>query len=98
MSSPQFLPHSRHVGNLGTHANVSRVALLTAYEVYEHALGDGEVNLALLQYKSEAGSGDFSALDFQRGGLQFAVGLQRDEAGNPLTYRARTSFEPFFRK
>jgi hypothetical protein len=30
----------RHVGNLGTHANVSRVALLTAYEVYEHALGE----------------------------------------------------------
>jgi hypothetical protein len=28
----------RHVGNLGTHANVSRVALLTAYKVYEHAL------------------------------------------------------------
>ena|ERR1051326_8388369 len=30
----------RHVGNLGTHANVSRVALLTTYEVYEHALGE----------------------------------------------------------
>jgi hypothetical protein len=30
----------RHVGNLGTHANVSRVALLTAYEVYEHALSE----------------------------------------------------------
>lgn len=30
----------RHVGNLGTHANVSRVALLTAYEVFEHALSE----------------------------------------------------------
>jgi uncharacterized protein DUF4145 len=30
----------RHVGNLGTHANVSRLALLTAYEVYEHALSE----------------------------------------------------------
>lgn len=30
----------RHVGNLGTHASVSRVALLTTYEVYEHALNE----------------------------------------------------------
>lgn len=30
----------RHVGNLGSHAKVSRVALLTAYELYEHALAE----------------------------------------------------------
>lgn len=30
----------RHVGNLGTHANVTRTALLTAFEVYEHALSE----------------------------------------------------------
>jgi hypothetical protein len=30
----------RHVGNLGTHANVSRTALLTAFELYEHALAE----------------------------------------------------------
>jgi hypothetical protein len=30
----------RHVGNLGTHATVTRTALLTAFEVYEHALNE----------------------------------------------------------
>src|SRR5205823_3240908 len=30
----------RHVGNLGTHAKVSRTALLNAYELYEHALSE----------------------------------------------------------
>jgi hypothetical protein len=30
----------RHVGNLGTHANVSRTALLTAFTLYEHALSE----------------------------------------------------------
>jgi hypothetical protein len=30
----------RHVGNLGTHAGVSRTALLNAYELYEHALSE----------------------------------------------------------
>jgi hypothetical protein len=30
----------RHVGNLGSHANVSRVALLTTYTIYEHALDE----------------------------------------------------------
>lgn len=30
----------RHVGNLGTHASVSRTALLTAFTVYEHALAE----------------------------------------------------------
>jgi hypothetical protein len=30
----------RHVGNLGTHSTVSRTALLTAFEVYEHALNE----------------------------------------------------------
>lgn len=30
----------RHVGNLGTHASVSRTALLTAFTLYEHALAE----------------------------------------------------------
>jgi hypothetical protein len=30
----------RHVGNLGTHSDVSRTALLSAFEIYEHALGE----------------------------------------------------------
>ncbi len=30
----------RHVGNLGTHATVSRTALLTAFTLYEHALAE----------------------------------------------------------
>jgi hypothetical protein len=30
----------RHVGNLGTHAEVTRTALLSAFEVYEHALNE----------------------------------------------------------
>jgi len=30
----------RHVGNLGSHADIDRVSLLSAYEVYEHALSE----------------------------------------------------------